>query len=218
MRKRTWLFILPVVIIGSSFAWLRIKDHASLSDNKADRRWTQASPDISKLHTGDLIFRYGRGFISEALMSLNQKEKKYSHAGIIKIENGNAFVYHAIGGQENESNKLRKDLLRDFCKPANAYSFGIYKLDISSVQRETIDSLANYYFKFGLEFDTDFDLNTDSKMYCTEFVYKVFSIALRNGNFLSSSSISGLKYIACDDLYINPHSILIYSHNYESTK
>jgi hypothetical protein len=145
-------------------------------------------------------------------MGLNQKEKKYSHAGILTIENRNVYVYHSIGGEENKSNKLRKDLLSTFCNPATVYSFGIYKPLLSLKERRAIDSIADNYFKSAMEFDTDFDLQNDDRMYCTEFVYKIFEKV--HPNYFSFSRFSGKDYIACDDLYINRNCSLIYSYHY----
>lgn len=177
-------------------------------------RWLTAKPNLSQLRSGDLIFRHGRGIISNVLMSLGQREKKYSHAGIVSVENGNVFVYHAIGGEENISNKLRKDPLADFCNPADAHAFGVYRAGLNDSQINSVMILASAYYKNGLQFDTKFDLNTDDKMYCTEFVYKIFKQALGNENYISLSTINGKQYIACDDLYCNAHCREIYHYQY----
>lgn len=214
MLRRVWLLILTALFIGSSFAGFHIKDHANNSIEERKGRWQQAAPDISKLRTGDLIFRHSRGFISEALMSFNQKEKKYSHAGIIKIEDGTVYVYHSIAGEENKSNKLRKELLDSFCDPGNVFSFSIYRSQLSDEQRKAVASLADFYFKSGLQFDTDFSLASDDKMYCTEFVYKTFSKVLARNDYFTTSNFSDINYIACDDLYLNSRCSIIYSYQY----
>ncbi|MEO8088439.1 MAG: YiiX/YebB-like N1pC/P60 family cysteine hydrolase [Bacteroidota bacterium] len=188
--------------------------HLSLSANENLQRWSKANPGISLLKTGDLIFRHGRGFISNALMSLGQREKKYSHSGIVSIENGKVFVYHAIGGEENLSNKLRKDPLSVFCEPKDVHAFGIYRTDLNEKQIHAVMSLVSTYFQTRLEFDPKFDLATDDKMYCTEFVYKVFERALGKQNYISLSTFTGKQYIACDDLYCNSHCQPIYSYQY----
>src|SRR3954464_10834717 len=101
--KRTLFFVLAILIIGCSFTWFRLnkENHFALSSEAALQKWSHAKVDISRLQTGDLIFRHGRGFISNALMSFSQHEKKYSHAGIISVENNEVYVYHCIGGEEN---------------------------------------------------------------------------------------------------------------------
>lgn len=147
-------------------------------------------------------------------MSLGQKEKKYSHAGIISVESGNVFVYHALGGEENISNKLRKDKLELFCQPADVHGFGIYRTDLTAEEIRTVLALAEKYYRAGLEFDTKFDLATDEKMYCTEFVYKVFAAALGEENYISLSRSAGKTYVSCDDIYSNTHCTSVYAYQY----
>jgi len=209
------LFVLSL-LIASGFKTRNIfgREHILLCPAENQALWLKAKPDFSQLKSGDLIFRHGRGFISNALMSLGQREKKYSHAGIITVENGNVFVYHAIGGEQNISNKLRKDRLDVFCSPESVHAFGIYRSDLNKKQIATVIDKADTYFEAGLEFDTEFDLLSDDKMYCTEFIYKLISVIPGNQNYISLSAVGNKHYIACDDLYLNPHFKKIYAYNY----
>jgi len=211
-------FFIPVIIVCtgiSSYAYFhRSENHpAGLPAEVIDQEWMKAKPQAT-LHSGDLVFRHGRGAISNMLMHLSLKDARYSHAGIIHVEHGKAFVYHMIGGEENPSSKMRKDPIEVFCGPGDAHSFGIYRLDLDSGQLAGMDSLAESYYYSGLEFDTHFDLNTDEKMYCSEFVYKVIRHVVRDEKYLSLSVVSGKQYVACDNLYLNPHTTRIYSYQY----
>jgi len=214
--RRIFFILLAIVVISSAFTYFHFseKEHLRMPVEKVNDLWNHAKPDSAKLQSGDLIFRHGRGAISNGLMALNLREKKYSHVGIIHIENEKVFVYHAIGGEENKTNKLRKDPVEVFCNPNDIHSFAVYRLDLSEDQRKEEDSLSRVYYKSGLEFDTKFDLSTNDKMYCTEFVYKIVSRITGNLNYISLSAFSGMKYIACDNLYLNSHSKFIYSYNY----
>ena len=216
MFKKVLLSLIAILVVASSAAYFRYyeREHLHFSPAEIKLKWSAASPDISKLQTGDLIFRHGRGAISNCLMEMNLSDKKYSHSGIIHIENGNVSVYHAIGGEENVSNKLQKDSLERFCNASDIHSFGIYRLDLTPEQKEEEDSLAASYYNSGLEFDLDFYLATDDKMYCTEFVYKIINKVTDIQNYLPLSTFSGKTFIACDNLYLNEHSQLIYSYNY----
>ncbi len=216
MLKKIILVVIILVAGFSCFAYFHFheQEHIGLSKEVREEKWSKARPDYTTLRTGDLIFRHGRGAISNMLMAFSRREAKYSHAGIISIENKKVFVYHAIGGEENSSNKLRKDPLDVFCNPNDVHSFGIFRLDLDSLQLLEVDSLSKNYFMHGLEFDTKFDMATDDRMYCSEFVYKVIMHVVRNENYLSLSTVSGIKFVACDNLYLNAHSRSIYSYNY----
>src|SRR5258708_7441868 len=66
---------------------------------------------------GDIIMRTGRDFTSEIMRNLCTQDKTYSHCGIASFENDSLFVYHAIGGEWNPDQKLRRDPFELFCNP-----------------------------------------------------------------------------------------------------
>jgi len=189
-------------------------DRLKISSYELLNQWKKAKPAYSSLKSGDIIFRHGRGFISNTLMSLGQREKKYSHAGIVSVENGNVYVYHAIGGEQNISNKLRRDKLEDFCSPQDIHAFGIYRSDFNPEQIQQVLAKVYDYYKNELQFDTKFDLTTNDKMYCTEMIYKIFIGVAGEGNYISLSAVGNKKYVACDDIYLNSHFQKIYSYTY----
>ncbi len=190
------------------------KNKIVLSNEETKAAWYRAQPGVNSLKTGDLIVRHGRGFISNAFMSLSFKEKKYSHSGIIHIENGKAFVYHAIGGEENVDNKMRKDPLKDFCDPQYVHSFGVYRYDLNESQLRQYDSLATDYFQKGLQFDTKLDLATDDVMYCSELIYKVLQKVTGDKDYIPTSEVKGFKYVAIDNLYLNKHCKVVSEYEY----
>ena len=190
------------------------KNKIALTPDELSAKWNIAQPNANILHTGDLILRHGRGFISNAFMSLSFHEKKYSHSGIVHIEDGKVFVYHAIGGEENVDNKMRKDLLKDFCDPQYVHSFGIYRYDLNEPQLQQYDSLATAYYNQGLQFDTKLDLATDSVMYCSELIYKMLQKVSGDKNYVALSEVNGYRYVAIDNLYLNPHCAPVYEYSY----
>ena len=190
------------------------KDHADLSEQAINKEWLKARPDFKSLKTGDIIFRHGRGFISNSLLIFSREDPRYSQCGIISFIHNRPYVYHSIGGEENITNKLRLDRLETFCNPDDIHSFGIYRFDLDDKQIHKVDSMASRFYKDGLEFDTEFDLKTDEKMYCTEFVYKILTNVVNDKNYIPLSDITGKIYVSCDKIYINPHCKKIYSYIY----
>ena len=51
--------------------------------------------------------------VSRAARSMNRKDTSYSHCGIVFIENDSVFVYHALGGSYNPSQKLLREPIRN---------------------------------------------------------------------------------------------------------
>ena len=217
--KKTAYILLAIcllVLIPASIWLLSIyePEQAKFSEKHKTEKWLKANPEKGVLQSGDLICRHGRGVISNAFKSFSLRESKFSHTGIISIEDGNIWVYHTIGGEENKTNKMRKDALKTFCDPRFVHSFATFRFDLDSVQNSGLMEQVKSYFDAGLEFDTDFDIKTDDRMYCSEFIYKVLVKVTSNENYLSLTRFSGYEYVAIDDLYLNSHTKNIYQFTY----
>ena len=70
-------------------------------------------------------------------------------------------------------------------------------------------SVAQKFYSQGIMFDMQFDLASDKRMYCTEFVYKAVEAASNHKIQLSTDHIKSIKFVAPDDLFINPACIEI---------
>lgn len=155
------------------------------------------------LQSGDIIFRNGVDAVSEAARGFNRKDKRYSHCGIIQIEQDSVFVYHAIGGIYNPSQKLLRQPLELFCNPDETDRFAAYRYKLNKLQQKKLTSVISQFYSEGLPFDIFFNFSTDDKMYCSEFVFKSLNIALEG----ALQKILHLKddpvYVSIDDLYLN---------------
>lgn len=169
---------------------------------------------FAHVQSGDIVFRLGHGFMSEALRKFSLKDPRYSHTGIISMENGEPFVYHLLGGESSVS-VIQKESLEKFCSKTEAASFAVYRASLTEAERKTIDTLNHFYFRTKLRYDSQFDLTTDSAMYCTEYVYKVLSKVSEKNILISSSILSDRIYIACDDIYLSPDIQKVFSFVYE---
>ncbi|MEP7168319.1 MAG: YiiX/YebB-like N1pC/P60 family cysteine hydrolase [Bacteroidota bacterium] len=220
--------ILSLLII--SFLFIHFENALSgnnKENNYADQIFIPATIK-NKIQTGDIVLRNGKGFISDVFRQFSLKDKSYSHAGIISIEDDKIFVYHILQGMEQKSevsgqkskdagineSYLRKELLESFCNSNNNSAYAIYRYDLSKNAKEKIIDKLESFSKKKIIFDSHFDLDTDSAMYCTELVYKAIEAASENEHYLPYSIVEGNKYIAPDNLYLNPHAALIYSRDY----
>ena len=137
--------------------------------------WSSLGFPLDRLQTGDLILRHSEGFSSDIFKGASKRENLYSHAGItIRNSDGTVDVYHMLGGVENPNFNLKKDSVQAFVSPTFAKAFAIYHYDLTDEERIHIDSLVRYYYKSNLQFDMDFDLKSDKKMYCSELVWKIY--------------------------------------------
>ncbi len=163
----------------------------------------------AQLKDGDLVLRTGRDFISLALRQFSLVNKTYSHCGLVRVEDGRTWVYHAIGGEDNPQATLKKESFADFCNPKYNLGFGIFRYELTPKETKRVDSLTGLYFREKIPFDMQFDLETDSSFYCAEFVYKVLQQATGE-DYLPITRLGHLKYVAIDNLFLNPHTSSIF--------
>ena len=116
---------------------------------------------------GDIICRLGNRLWSQLFSDLSETDKRYSHMGIIRIHNGLVTVIHTEGDAGPGKDHVTEISLDDFLIIARAT--GIYR--VNGIDGNVISQTALEYL--GTPFDWQFDLNNDSKLYCTELIYVV---------------------------------------------
>lgn len=170
---------------------------------KNERAFASIENEKTLIHSGDLILRTGNDFTSESLRQLSLKDKTYSHCGIVSIENDTIFVYHALGGEWNPDEKLRKDPLELFCNPLENRGFGIFTFNLNAMEKRSLDSVVKAWHKKGVMFDMKFDLTTNNRMYCAEFVSKAITTATNHRISFATTKINKFEYVAIDNLFLN---------------
>jgi hypothetical protein len=158
---------------------------------------------------GDIIFRNGTDEVSRAARSMNRLDTTFSHCGFVLVENDSVFVYHAIGGIYNPSQRLRRDPIDSFCIPPENDRFAIYRYDLQPSQKDSLVRLIRRHYEAGLKFDMYFNFLSDDEMYCSEFVFKCLNRSLSDS---LSQIIRAREWpygISPDDLFLNERSRLI---------
>ncbi len=156
------------------------------------------------ISTGDLIVRTGNDFTSESLRSLNQRDKTYSHCGIASIENDSIFVYHALGGEWNPDQRIRRDAFEIFAEPFSNRGIGIYRYKLSKTEIAMLMITVKKLHQSGIMFDMKFNLETNDRMYCAEFIYKSYVMGTNGKLQFSTSHIGKFTFIGVDDLFMQP--------------
>ena len=164
---------------------------------------------ILLLEDGDLALRTGADATSHMLRRMNQKNKTFSHCGVVAIEGGEAFVYHSIGGEDNPDARMRRDPARVFYSPVSNSGLGIVRLDMNAAQKTVLLQNIRRYHAEARTFDMDFDLSTDTALYCAEAVCKAVESAAADTAFFPRSYIKAFRYVAVDALYENRHAARI---------
>lgn len=154
--------------------------------------------------SGDLITRTGKDFTSQTFRQFSRKDNTYSHCGIVSIEQDTVFVYHAIGGEFNPDQKLVKEPIENFCNVLENVGFGLFRFSLNSQHQQALNNIVQRYYQQGLMFDTKFDLQSNERMYCSEFVSKAFSKALKSSNMFMPNQINNKTYMSVDNIFTHP--------------
>ncbi len=208
-----WLLPLLLVLIAVVLvAWSLYKDrHQPAMQENPDDPGLKFKQDscIALMRTGDLLLRTGRDMTSRIFREMNQVDKTYSHAGLVVVENGYPFVYHSIGGEDNPDERLRRDSASFFISSVFNTGFGIARYQLSDSAINQLVSSVYQKFEMRPLFDMDFDLSTDDKLYCSEFVYKVMLEVTGDTGYIPRTSLLGHNFVGIDNLFMNPNAILV---------
>jgi len=161
------------------------------------------------IKSGDIILRNGTDEVSRTARSFNRIDTSFSHCGIVLLENDTLFVYHALGGSYNPSQKLRRDPIDNFCLPPDADRFAIYRYELQPRQYDSLKNIVRGYYTAGLRFDLYFNFLTDDRMYCSEFVFKCLDRSLSGALSETIKARAWPFGISPDDLYLNDRCKLI---------
>ncbi|MCX8019012.1 MAG: YiiX/YebB-like N1pC/P60 family cysteine hydrolase [Chitinophagaceae bacterium] len=156
----------------------------------------------------DIIFRNGTDEISRAARAFNRKDTSFSHCGIVFRENDTFFVYHIIGGQYNPSGKLMKEPLNRFCNPQEFDRIGLCRFPLSITMSQQLHEHVKQMYTAGLRFDPFFNIRSDDKMYCSEFVFKTLNTVM-NGKLRENHPIAHNGWVSVDDILLHPMAKII---------
>jgi hypothetical protein len=154
------------------------------------------------LKPGDVVFRHGSDAISDMFCNMNQTDKSFSHLGIVLQHNDSLLVYHSIGGEDNPDEKIRVETFKNFVTPKYNSALGYMRLPLTSTEIIALDSIVKLWHAQQRTFDMKFNLESDEKLYCAEFVYKAFRIAKKDNTLFSTSKAKNLIYVAPDNILL----------------
>jgi len=121
---------------------------------------------IEIIKDGDIITRLGNRFWSDPIRNVSLTDQRFSHVGVIRIRDEQITVIHAEGTTQGEG-VVKEESIRDFLNEAR--SIGIYRLSYCA-GTEMSDIAIEY---IGIPFDWQFDMDDDTKLYCTELIYAI---------------------------------------------
>ncbi|QIK53022.1 hypothetical protein G7051_01110 [Dysgonomonas sp. HDW5B] len=166
------------------------------NENSSSSEW-----DLKEFRNGDIIYRHGNGFFSDYFRKSSNREKLYSHGGIIAIDNNSeVYVIHAEASELTGVGGVRKESLNVFLKDISTWA--VYRLDTTQTVRDSIVYVATQYLNKETPFDLDFDNTSDDKVYCTELIALSINKSTHRNLIKATGSIRNKPYFAIDDTYL----------------
>lgn len=143
--------------------------------------------DTSQFQYGDLVFKKGNSWHSDAISAMSG-DSKYSHVGVIIHTSNKLAVLHAAPDDDGLQMKgqSRIDSLQQFLQPGTFSSYAVYRGHWNLNPHISIDNL------IGKKFDSSFDLSESERLYCTELVLLFYQ--LHNINLEAQSTFYNLIY------------------------
>lgn len=189
-RKIIAFFIMLLPLVGTMCS-----EEKKLSPSDISDGLNLSMP--SGISDGDLICRLGNGFFSGYFQRLNGKGCRFSHIGILSCEGDSLYVYHAEASELTGEGQVLKIPFEVFAK--DALEWEVFPLGDSVVGAEVV-KWAELYRSKPTPFDMDFDLSSDSALYCTELVAKCVNLSYGKDTILPTGEIRGLRYYSVEDV------------------
>ena len=164
--------------------------------------------NMNSIQDGDIVLRDSKSLIGSQFKKMSQHDKKFSHAGIIRKENGNAFVYHMAN--ENGQSGLLKTKLNDFVNTKVCRYYEIVRYPLKDNMRTQLLNQIDLLLTDELHFDDEFVLNNQS-YYCSELIADL--INTYSSIRIPYSQIGDYKYYAIDNLYYQLPIQIIHNSN-----
>lgn len=178
---------------------------------------TAKPPDVdaSVFQAGDLILRCGNGFYSGFFRDCSQREKLYSHAGVLvqAAEGDSIRVLHVEMADDPRQSDIHLQSVPAFLAGASAWA--VYRLASDEKTRRAVAARALDFRRRGPRFDLDFDASDTTALYCTELVMHCVNDALRHPLIRANTMVQGKKVVAADDIYLH-EGIKLISKNTDS--
>ena len=175
--RRSFLKIQSSILIISFFLFSCTHENAQINLDSENNIARDNLINSYKFQNGDIVLRKGNSIESETV-SLIDGNGKYSHIGIIKIENDTPFVIHIVPDSiETTVDYCLKQEVHIFFSVENARYGCVMRVRDNNPQ--LTDSAAQRALKFYLDkaaFDEKYSLATDQELYCTELVWKAYQI------------------------------------------
>lgn len=121
--------------------------------------------------SGDLLVRLTDDILSQQVTNMNEKEKLYSHGGLIVKKGDRLFVYH-IAPNLPGTDTIQMEPIDSFIAPNKNIRCALFRYQLSDAERDSLMQIIASLRTKDIRFDMVYDLATNDKLYCSEMIAK----------------------------------------------
>lgn len=172
----------------------------------------EAVYDLSLSQSGDVIYRLGNGLYSNFFKDFSDKDKRYSHVGIIYRTDmtDTVFVIHAEGDDLSGIGGIKKVTATTFLQDTKDWAIYRLKSD-DSIRQRVAEQVLFYFKKKDIAFDMAFDTEDSTAFYCSELIAHCINNACNAKVIMPNTTKNNRPYIAIDDTYLtNKMQLILY--------
>ena len=175
--------------------------------------------------SGDLLVRLSDDIVSQQVTGMNERERLYSHGGLIAQTGGKLYVYH-ITPDLPGADTIRIEPIDSFINPDKNIRCALFRYQLSAVEKDSAIRVIETDKAKDIRFDMVYDLASNDKMYCSEMISKALTKATNSKmvfrtinapermkkllliffkkQHLTKEVIDNRKFISLDNLYLRP--------------
>jgi hypothetical protein len=142
---------------------------ASLLLCLATNQTHEESTPMLAIRTGDVLLFEGCSFRSELVRLLQLNRSRFSHVGIASVEHSEIYVIHA-----HPTQGCIKERLNTLLEAHHATAVVAYRPAVTTALRANAARMAQTYVDAQVMFDSKFDSLDDTRLYCSELVFRAY--------------------------------------------
>jgi len=202
-----------IIIITALLLFLLTYDFRS-EQEQLFSAYMLSNEEFELIEEGDIILRHGYGLVSDIIVKTLKEDYNISHCAIVvRDENNKLKVIHTVSQSISDQDGMQQQHLKTFIKNSKSNSIIVVRLKNNSENTgKIISQKAQELLNLNIPFDHSFDITDDSKLYCSELIWKIildeFGIEIfpdRSNNSKSYLNFSNFYNPEFFEIIINHH-------------
>ena len=152
--------------------------------------------EIDSLQDGDILLRHGYGMVSDIIVNTLNEKYDISHCAVLVKDSNQLNVIHTVSQSLSDFDGMQIQSLKRFVSDSKKNSIMVVRF--KNKNNSLISEFAKYYLSRKVPFDNDFDIEDSSKLYCTEFIWRVlensYSINIKEDILKNKNKLNRYKF------------------------